>query len=420
MDKTLLKKAAIQSVALMLAVVTSAYALKQYQTVTIKAVSNYAEAATNDDTDSLDTTDAIDTEQQDTEPVIELTEVEKHFSGADQNILKQLGDNYLVIKKPEGEQLSLLLKDVYIKKSIQLTITGMVTEDLSSDMISRVKGEELFSGDPAYTETITTETDEDGNSKEVVTRDFGNDLSHGIIITTMPMDGTKQFSTEILIELDSVYVYTIYEDSVFYYINLQKPSDVYDKILVIDAGHGGKDGGASSKNGRYLEKNLNLDILLELKALLDKENIKVYYTRTGDDSVYLRPRVELGNAVDCDYFVSIHCNSNNVSSPNGSEVLYYDNKFKGVKNVSLAKLFSKELGDVIPLKNKGTVERHYEDLYIMDKAKIPMILIEVGYLSNSNDLNYLIKKDSRKSIALGIYNGIMKAYKELPVNRLTK
>ncbi len=418
MDKTLLKKAALQSVALMLVVLTSSFALKQYQAVSIEAVSRYAKAATSDNTDALQSMANTQTTQPDTaQPVIELTQVQKLLTGADPDILKQLGDNYLVIKKPAGSQLSLSLKDIYINKSIQLTLTGMEDKELTSLNISRIRGEEIFNGDPKYTETTATQTDEDGNSKEVVTRDYGEDISHGITITAKQADAAGEYTAQILMELDSVYVYTIYEDTAYYYINLQKPSEVYDKILVIDAGHGGKDGGAVSKNGKYFEKNMNLAILLELKKLLDKEDIKVYYTRTSDSTVYLRPRVELANAVDCDYFISIHCNSNLVTSPNGSEVLYYNNEFKGVRALDLAKLFSKELGNTIPLENKGTVERHYEDIYIMDKSKVPMILIEVGYLSNNKDLNYITQPEGQKAIAQGIYNGIMKAYEELPVDK---
>jgi N-acetylmuramoyl-L-alanine amidase len=156
---------------------------------------------------------------------------------------------------------------------------------------------------------------------------------------------------------------------------------------------------------------------LALKELLDKENIKVYYTRTSDDTVFLRPRVTLANAVDCDYFISIHCNSNEVSSPNGTEVLCYDTEFNNVSSKELAKLFSDELGKTIELRNRGIVLKKRKEIFIMDKAEIPMILIEMGYLSNSMDLSYLIDQQNQKTIALGIYNGIMKAFDEMPVSR---
>jgi N-acetylmuramoyl-L-alanine amidase len=282
----------------------------------------------------------------------------------------------------------------------------------------RVRGEDFFLGDPVYTEVITQETDDvNGAIKEVTTRDYGKDISRGITFTNITDSETGLPKIEILIELDSVYAYTIYEDDNYFFIDLRKPSEVYDKILVIDPGHGGKDAGALSKNEMYYEKNINLGIVLALKELLDKENIKVYYTRTADDTVFLRPRVTLANAVDCDYFISIHCNSNEVSSPNGTEVLYYDTEFNSVPSEELAKLFSDELGKTIELRNRGIVLKHSKEIFIMDKAEVPLILIEMGYLSNSMDLNYLINQQNQKTIAQGIYNGIMKAFKEMPVSR---
>jgi N-acetylmuramoyl-L-alanine amidase len=214
--------------------------------------------------------------------------------------------------------------------------------------------------------------------------------------------------------LDSVYAPIVHEDEAYYYIDLKKPKDVYDKVLVIDAGHGGKDAGALSQGEKYYEKNINLGILLELKKLLDKENIKVYYTRTGDDKVFLKPREELANAVDCDYFISIHCNASEAEWPKGSEVMYYDREFKGVRNIDLANLFLDELSKTTPLETRYIVEKKKDEIYILKKAVVPSILIEVGYVTNNSDMKYLSQEKNRKAAAQGIYNGIMKAYEMYP------
>jgi N-acetylmuramoyl-L-alanine amidase len=294
-----------------------------------------------------------------------------------------------------------------------------MTEDvLNSDMVVRVRGNDMFSGEPHYKEITTLEVNEDdGTTQEVVTKDFGRDLSQGITVTSSQDTASGLYTAQMQITLDSVYAYTIYEDAGYYYVDLRKPSEVYDKILVIDAGHGGRDAGAISKGNRYYEKNINLAILLQLKKLLDQENIKVYYTRTADDKVFLRPRAALANAVDADYFISIHCNANDVTSPNGSEVLYYDNEFKGVKSRDLAAIISEELGKTIPLKQKGIVKRNFEDIFIMDKSVVPTVLIEVGYLTNNKDMDFLNKEENQKAVAQGIFNGIMRAYNELPVTK---
>lgn len=425
MDKGLLKKAAIQSVALMIAVVTSSYALQQYQTVKISA-SNIIETENSG--------------EDGTSPIIELSNqggtlsaeasalpidqvkmassLEELKQQVDNSIFDQLSENYLVIKKPEADNLSIALEDLYITKSIKVELTGSFTEEEDSSKVMRVRGDDYYLNDPVFTEVVTKETDEeDGSVKEIVTKDYGRDLSHGITFATSRDESTGLSNCDIIIELDSVYAYIIHEDANYYFIDLKKPSDVYDKILVIDPGHGGKDAGALSRDEKYYEKNINLGIVLALKELLDKENIKVYYTRTADDKVFLRPRVTLANALDCDYFISIHCNSNAISSPNGTEVLYYDTKYNGVASKELAELFSDELGKTVDLKKRGTVLKHMEDIFIMDKAQVPMILIEIGYLSNPGDLNYLTKVENQKTVAQGIYQGIMRAFNELPVSR---
>jgi N-acetylmuramoyl-L-alanine amidase len=417
MDKSLLRKTAFLSLALMLIVVTSSYALKQYQTITIEA-SNIDNNNTHSQNDTAAPGNII-TVDSNSNAANERTDNETAAGDDleyDQDITKKLGENYLVVKKPEGTQLALKLEDLYINKSIKLTISGITQDNLNNDMITRIRGEEKFTGVPKYTEKVSYELDKDeGTTNKVITKDFGHDLCHGITITTKEVSTQKLYAAELLIELDTVYAYFVYEDDNYYYIDLKKPSEVYDKILVIDAGHGGKDAGALSKGEKYYEKNINLDILLQLKKLLDKEDIKVYYTRTADDKVFLRPRVELANAVDCDYFISIHCNANEVTSPNGTEILCYNNKFKGVAAKDLANLFSEEIAKKIALEPRGIVEKHYDDIFIMDKSIVPMILIEVGYLTNNSDMNYLSQEENRMEVARGIYNGIMRAYKELPV-----
>jgi N-acetylmuramoyl-L-alanine amidase len=426
MDKMLLKKTAVQSVALMLAVITLSYALHQYQAVTISAsdttasedflTSSETAAASEEDSGASQNTQTDDplsvNNQSDSDNIVsEQPEIVKLMNGVNPEKLDKMGDRYLVIKKPQGSNISFHLEDLYVTKSIQIELTGLAGENLDSRMIGRAIYDEAFTGDPVYTEIVTPDTNKsDGTNQPVITKDFGNDFVHGITFTYKYDDKNKSYTSDILIELDSVYAQIVQEDQEYYYIDLKNPKDVYDKILVIDAGHGGKDGGAPSLGEQFYEKNINLGILLQLKKLLDKENIKVYYTRTGDDKVFLRPRVELANAVDCDFFISIHCNSNEVSWPNGTEILYYDTDFKGVKAKNLADLFSVELSKTIPLAPRGLVKKQGDEIFILDHAEVPAILIEVGYLSNNNDMNYLSKEKNRKEVAQGIFNGIMKAY----------
>ncbi|HHV13514.1 MAG TPA: N-acetylmuramoyl-L-alanine amidase [Clostridiales bacterium] len=427
MDKALLRKTAMQSVALMIAVVVLSYSMNNYHTIVMAASSFIssgseptkavvqgkvsAKAAGGGNLLAAGLMEHLREEPADI-PITDVASLKLHINEA---VLDQLGDNFLAIRKPKGGQLSMELTDLYIKHSIRLDFSGVSDPELTSSMVYRVRGDKLFKDDPLYTEVISYEEQDDtGGKEQVITRDYGEDLSHGITIATKQEPDSKQYSVQLLLELDTVYAYTVFEDSAYYYISLKKPSEAYDKILVIDPGHGGKDAGAVARNNKDYEKDINLGIALELKKLLDQQNIKVYYTRTGNDTVFLRPRSNLANAVDCDYFISIHCNSNSVSYPNGTEVLFHDARVKGVSNRDLADLFSEELSKAIPLKKKGSIEKNPEDIFIMGQAKVPMVLLEVGYLSNSGDLDYLLDQENQKAVAQGIYNGILRAYEELP------
>jgi N-acetylmuramoyl-L-alanine amidase len=94
--------------------------------------------------------------------------------------------------------------------------------------------------------------------------------------------------------------------------------------------------------------------------------------------------------------------------------MYYDREFKGVRNKDLANLFLDELSKTIPLETRYITEKKKDEIYILKKAVVPAVLIEVGYITNNSDMKYLSKEENRKAAAQGIYNGIMKAYEMYP------
>ncbi|HPU62851.1 MAG TPA: N-acetylmuramoyl-L-alanine amidase [Mobilitalea sp.] len=419
MDKNLLRKAALQSVALMLSVIMLSYAVRQYNTVTIAA--SYAQDKTehieSDKEDNKDYTRDLHAEvpnkaenlQMSEEPRIIFTGVN---SGVKNDIIEQLGEQFLIIKKPLGDDFQIRLEDVYINKQLKIIISGYTKESPDQNFIARVYGDEVFLGEPSCVEVENTIPEEDGTYSSAVTKNYGNDPVNSINIKCKA-DNFGFNVHEITLQLNHVYVHILHEDENYYYIDLRKPKEVYDKILVIDAGHGGKDPGAISKDGENYEKDINLKIMYELKELLDKDNVKVYYTRTMDETIYLRPRVTLANEVECDFFISIHCNSNEYTGPNGTEILYYNHENDNIKTKDLAKILSDELAKTVSLKNSGVMEMKDDDIFILANAKVPAVIIETGYISNINDLNYLQSKTGQQDIAKGIYNGIWRAYDEL-------
>lgn len=426
MDKLLLRKAATQSVVLMLVVIVMSLYLRQYNEVVILASNTDENSVFEDATDVIEgkvespvidepveliklaNTDIADLPVIE-EPIIAFAGTQTNISN---DIIEQLGEQYLVIRKPEGNGFKVELEDIYSAHKLKIVISGYTENVPDTNYIGRVQGVEVFVGEPSYTENETIETKSDGTLDTIVTRDYGNDPVNEILITGQA-DETGYSLYEIELLLNHVYVHILFEDEFYYYIDLKRPKDVYDKILVIDAGHGGKDPGAISNDERTYEKSLNLKILLELKARLDKDNIKVYYTRLKDDTLYLKPRVTLANDVESDFFVSIHSNSSLSKKPNGMEILYCNHINNNISSKDVARIFSEEIAKLIPLKKNGLIKMKNDDIYILFKATIPTILIETGYMSNDNDLKYLRNENSAKELAEGIYNGIRTAYEEL-------
>lgn len=421
MDKVLLRKAATQSVVLMLVVILMSFYLEQYKEVIISASNNEEGIIQIDNAEVINEYDLIlkrdkiiaiedsDEVQDSMEPLLVFAGTNDYVSN---EVIKQLGDEYIVIKKPKGGGFQISLEDQYSLMRLKVLISGFMEDSLDHSYIGRVGDDEVFIGRPQYVETKRYIRQDDGSYKPIIIKDYGKDPVKEIIINSQSDHGGYSLY-EIELQLNHIYAHVLYEDEHYYYIDLRKPKELYDKIIVLDAGHGGKDPGAISKDDLTYEKHINLKILLELKELLDKDNIKVYYTRLKDETLFLRPRITLANDLDCDFFISIHCNSSISTRPNGTEILYRDHVNNNIYTKDMAKIFSEELSETIPLKNGGLMKMKENDIFILENATIPAIIIETGYLSNDNDLKYLRSDNSYGEIANGIYRGIIRAYEEL-------
>ena len=118
---------------------------------------------------------------------------------------------------------------------------------------------------------------------------------------TVSQEGGK---TAITFEENGIYAFTVTEDANYYYINIKNPKEVYDKILVLDAGHGGQDPGTSGNNLK--EKDITIAILQKAYSRLQKtDKVKTYVTRIGDTYPENISRATMANDIG-DVFISIH------------------------------------------------------------------------------------------------------------------
>lgn len=193
------------------------------------------------------------------------------------------------------------------------------------------------------------------------------------------------------------------------FVDFFNPADAQIPVIVIDAGHGGDDVGAVEK-GIY-EKNIDLEICLKLKELLDRENVIVYYTRLDDSFPSVEERADFVNEIMPDLFISIHSNWYKNSGISGSSVLYNIKDEGQFNSLWLSNIMCEELSGNCGTVNKGAVGGN--DIHIVRSSKVPVALIEVGFMSNEGDFNLLTSNEGQFKIAEGIYNGIIRSLTEM-------
>ena len=215
---------------------------------------------------------------------------------------------------------------------------------------------------------------------------------------------TEGGKAHIELQLDGVYEYDAACEGNQLIVKFINPKEIYDKVIVVDAGHGGSHPGTNRND--VLEKDITLDIVLYLKELLDKSDIKVYYTREDDTNPSFDQRVQLANEINADYFVSAHINADERSrESSGTEVLYYTSD---VRSKKFSQICADQVSETLGSKNRGITDG--DSIYIVRNAKVPVALIEVGFLSNNAEFNLLCSESYKKKAAEGIYNAILEAY----------
>lgn len=188
--------------------------------------------------------------------------------------------------------------------------------------------------------------------------------------------------------------------------------------VIVDAGHGGEDGGAVAPDGT-VEKDINLDIAIKLQKVLQLYGFNVIMTRTEDKMTYdgsyntqrekkvsdIRNRFKIIEEHPEAIFVSVHQNNFYDSSQNGTQVFYSKNN---LKSKLLADEIQKSFVDNIQPDNRRQTKKSGTEIYLLYHSQIPSVLVECGFLSNYNDLNQLKNEDYRMRVAILIADGILK------------
>ncbi|MCX5633575.1 MAG: N-acetylmuramoyl-L-alanine amidase [Phycisphaerae bacterium] len=185
----------------------------------------------------------------------------------------------------------------------------------------------------------------------------------------------------------------------------QKPAkkpftNLSGKTVVIDAGHGGKDPGATSTYG-YEEKTVNLDVALQIAQILRDKGLKVVMTRNNDEFIELEERADIANRNWADIFVSIHSDSSAKSSNKGFTL--YIRRNGSSASASLANAIDRRMAKT-DINGNGVSRADYR---VLTHTSCPAVLVELGYLSNYWEAKQLKNKDKQRQLAQAITDGII-------------
>ncbi|MFN3683024.1 MAG: N-acetylmuramoyl-L-alanine amidase [Fimbriimonadaceae bacterium] len=179
------------------------------------------------------------------------------------------------------------------------------------------------------------------------------------------------------------------------------------KVVVIDAGHGGNDPGARAPGGAVLEKDLNLAMALEIANQLTRHGADVILTRASDVFLPLRERSEIANRASAAFFLSVHVNSNRVANSRSGTMVFH-HKDDPIGRL-LADCIQREIGGTSGLPNLGTWSdgRIYSSGFaVLRYAKMPAVLLELGFINHAADLRRIRTDDFRKRVASAVVKGL--------------
>lgn len=198
-------------------------------------------------------------------------------------------------------------------------------------------------------------------------------------------------------------------------IILQSPASLYDRIVVLDAGHGGNDVGETAVEQDVIlqEKDITLATVQKAGELLLAQGIRVYYTREDDSSRSPEERVGFANALQADMLISVHVTSAEDTTVYGIRTEYNAQYF--IPDFSSADLAYLLLTEVAESTNEKALDivPGQDDNVVIGEAVIPVAQLDMGFLSNRQERKLLQRNVYIEKVAQGICNAVLLAYKEM-------
>lgn len=320
----------------------------------------------------------------------------------------------LVLYVPENVEYSVTQNGTIATIQMQKSSLGNISYNSASRTLSLSKQQSMNIDKIQHVDNYLI-----GNYKLILPGNYVDTYGYGTYkvdddyLTDFTVQTDVSGNTMLSFNEKQILAYSVTEDSNYYYVKVLNPKEKYDKIVVIDAGHGGNDPGTSG-NG-LTEKMLNLDVALKIYEKFEYGNdnsIKAYITRLDDAYPKNAARAAMANQIG-DLFISIHMNSADTNTknnpiPNGSETLYkIHSNDTGEKLTSkmAATITQQHLISALGTTNRGIVERN--DLLVLNQTKVPAIIVETVFLSNPGNALQISDETTKQKAADAIYAAIV-------------
>ena len=215
----------------------------------------------------------------------------------------------------------------------------------------------------------------------------------------------QTLESQIILTTSTVQALIVESENNQIVLKVVKPTDKYEKIVVIDAGHGNHDSGITYQGIK--EKDLNLSISQAVVRELEKNpDIKVYATRQEDTFLELMERSNFSNQMEPDLFISIHINSVDGNTAASGTETYYTQK-ADTRNKAFATLVQNALVQEFGTRNRGVKTNTF---VVTRYTEAPAILIEIGFLTNEADRKMMTASDFTTRYAQTIYECVKEYY----------
>ena len=241
-------------------------------------------------------------------------------------------------------------------------------------------------------------------------------------IKNISIKETSAGNTQIIVNTKSLKGYKLLSCENGFTVNIGSPKKIYRNIIMLDAGHGKKDSGATAAGVK--EKNLCLDILYnKAKEYFDStsSNVKAYLTRHDDTFINLYQRPKYSKRYSADLFLSLHMNFSTSKKAKGTEVYYskVNNKksFSGLNSKIFATRMRNTIVKNLHTKNRGIKQAGF---VVIKRNTVPAVLVELGFVSNPRERGKLKTSTYQMKAAKSLYKGVSETFKKYPTARSRK